>query len=210
MTRLVTRTADRIAPWRDADWRVLILEGILLAFGGAYLLVDSERAEFVFGLIVGGTLVVDGVRQWHLGFRRLDRGRLRDLTLIRGAVGVVVGLLVIGLSIAGQITVVGIRGTLGAGALAYGLLGLAVAASSIRGRRASWTSVGFEVLLVVVGILLLYQVAVSDSISILLAVTGWVIVGSGIALIAVGVLRRPGPAQAEEQHATEPDPHSTE
>jgi uncharacterized membrane protein HdeD (DUF308 family) len=210
MTGLVTRTADRIAPWRDADWRVLILEGILLAFGGAYLLVDGERAEFVLGLIVGAALVVDGIRQWYLGFRRLDRGRLRDLTLIRGAVGVVVGLLVIGLSVARQITVVGIRGTLGAGALAYGLLGLTIAASSIRARRASWTSVGFDVLLVVVGILLLYRVATSDSISILLEVTAWVIVGSGIALVAVGVLRRPGPAPAEEQDATPEDPHSTE
>jgi uncharacterized membrane protein HdeD (DUF308 family) len=210
MTGLVTRTADRIAPWRDADWRVLILEGILLAFGGAYLLVDGERAEFVLGLIVGAALVIDGIRQWYLGFRRLDRGRLRDLTLIRGAVGVVVGLLVIGLSIARQITVVGIRGTLGAGALAYGLLGLTIAASSIRARRASWTSVGFDVLLVVVGILLLYRVATSDSISILLEVTAWVIVGSGIALVAVGALRRPGPAPAEEQDATQEDPHSTE
>jgi uncharacterized membrane protein HdeD (DUF308 family) len=210
MTGLVNRTADRIAPWRDADWRVLILEGVLLAFGGAYLLVDGERAEFVLGLIVGAALVVDGVRQWYLGFRRLDRGRIRDLTLIRGAVGVVVGLLVIGLSIARQITVVGIRGTLGAGALAYGLLGLTIAVPSIRARRASWTSVGFDVLLVVVGILLLYRVATSDSISILLAATGWIIVGSGIALGAVGVLRRPGPPEAGPQDATEEDPHSTE
>jgi hypothetical protein len=41
-------------------------------------------------------------------------------------------------------------------------------------------------------------------------VTAWVIVGSGIALVAVGALRRPGPAPAEEQDATQEDPHSTE
>ena len=209
MTGLVSRTADRIAPWRGADWRVLIVEGILLAIGGAYLLVDGERAEFILGLIVGAALAVDGLRQWYLGFRRLDRGRVRDLTLIRGAVGVVVGLLVVGLSIARQITVVGIRGALGAGALVFGLLGLLIAAPTIRERRASWTSVGFDVLLVVVGVSLLYRVATSDSISILLTVTGWVIAVSGIALVGVGVLRRPGPAQAEEQDATAQDPSST-
>jgi uncharacterized membrane protein HdeD (DUF308 family) len=210
MARITSLAADRIAPWRGADWRVLIAEGVLLALGGAYLLVDGERAEFILGLVVGAALIVDGARQWYLGFRRLSRGRPRDLTLIRGAVGIVVGALVIGLSIARQITVVGIRGALGAGALVYGLLGLSVVAPIIRERRANWTSVGFDVLLIVVGALLLYRVATSDSISILLAVTGWVVVGSGIALIAAGILRRPGPAQAEEQDTTEQDPSSTE
>jgi uncharacterized membrane protein HdeD (DUF308 family) len=198
MTR-IANLADRVAPWREADWRVLIAEGVLLALGGAYLLVDGQRAEFILGLILGAALVVDGIRQWYLGFGRLSRGRLRDLTLIRGAVGIVVGVLVIGLSVARQITVVGIRSALGAGGLAYGSLGLWIAAPTIRQRQANWTSIGFDVLLVTVGLLLLYRVATSDSISILLGVTGWLIVGSGIALIAVGFLRLPAPVETQGQ-----------
>jgi len=198
MTRIVNLAADRVAPWRGADWRVLISEGVLLVVGGAYLLVDGQRAEFILGLVVGAALIVDGLRQWYLGFRRLSLGRLRDLTLIRGAVGIVVGLLVMGLSIAQQITVVGIRSALGVGGLAYGLLGLLIAAPTIRRHQAGWTSVGFDVLLAVVGLLLLYRVATSDSISSLLAVTGWLIVGSGLAIIAVAFLRRPTPVRTEE------------
>jgi uncharacterized membrane protein HdeD (DUF308 family) len=197
MTRIVNLAADRVAPWRGADWRVLIAEGILLVLGGVYLLIDGQRAEFVLGLVVGAALVVDGLRQWYHGFRRLSRGRPLDLTLIRGSVGIVVGIVVIGLSISQQITVVGIRSTLGVGGLAYGLLGLAIATPTIRQRQASWTSVGFDVLLVAVGLLLLYLVATSESISVLLAVIGWLVVGAGLGAIAVGLIRRPTPLRTE-------------
>jgi uncharacterized membrane protein HdeD (DUF308 family) len=194
MTRVVDFAADRVSPWRGADWRVVIGEGVLLVLGGVYFLVDGERAEFILGVIVSAALIVDGLRQWYLGFRRLERGRGRDLTLIRGAVGIVVGALVISLSVLRQITVVGIRVALGCGTLAYGLLGLVIAGPSIRRRHASWTSTGFDVLLVALGVLLLYRVATSDSISLLLGVIGWLIVCAGLVIIGVGILRRPAPA----------------
>jgi len=194
MTRVVGLAADRIAPWRDADWRVVIGEGVLLVLGGIYFLVDGERAESILGVIVSAALIVDGCRQWYLGFRRLERGRGRDLTLTRGAVGIVVGALVIGLSTLRQITVVGIRIALGSGGLAYGILGFLVAVPSIRRRQASWTSIGFDVLLIALGLLVLYRVATSDSISLLLGGIGWLVVGSGLVMILVGIVRRPGPA----------------
>lgn len=202
MSRIVGMAGDLIAPWRGADWRVVIAEGGLVVLGGAYFLVDGERAEFILGLILGAALIVDGLRQCYLGFRRLSRTRLRDLTLIRGTIGIVVGGLVIGLSIARQITVVGIRITLGIGCLAYGLLGLAIAARAIRHRQASWTSTVFDALLVALGLLLCYRVATSDSISILLGVIGWLVVGSGLVIVVVGVLRRPIPTPAEEPEAS--------
>ncbi len=194
MTRVVGLAADRIAPWRGADWRVEIGEGFLLVLGGLYFLVDGERAESILGVIVSVALIVDGCRQWYLGFRRLDRGRGRDLTLIRGSVGIVVGALVIGLSTFQQITVVGIRIALGLGGFAYGLLGLLVAGPSIRRRRAGWTSTGFDVLLVTLGLLLLYRVATADSISLLLGAIGWLVVCSGVAFVVLGIVRRPRPA----------------
>lgn len=193
MTRVVGFAADRIAPWRGADWRVVIGEGVLLVLAGVYFLVDGERAEFILGVIISAALIVDGCRQWYLGFRRLERGRGRDLTLIRGAVGIVVGALVIGLSVSKQITVVGVRTALGVGGLTYGLLGLMVAAPSIR-RRQAWTSTGFDVLLVALGLLLLYRVATSDSIALLLGLIGWLVVCSGLVIIVLAIIRRPRPA----------------
>ena len=102
MSRLAESAADRIAPWRGADWRVLIGEGVVLILTGTYVLADGERAESLLSLVVGAALLVDGIRQWLLGYRRLARGRARDLTLTRGAVGVVTGGLVLALSFRGQ------------------------------------------------------------------------------------------------------------
>ena len=190
MSHLVDSAADRIAPWRNADWRILIGEGFVLIVAGGYLLVDGERAEFILGLVVGAALLLDGIRQWLLGFRRLALGRTRDLTLTRGAIGIVTGGLVLGLSLLGQITVVGIRIAIGVGGLAYGLMGLVLTVPAIRSRQLSWTAAVFDVLLALVAVLLLYRVATNDSIAGLLAVTSWLIVGTGIAIGLLGVLRR--------------------
>ena len=66
MTRAVGFAADRIAPWRGADWRVVIAEGILLVLGGAYFLVDGERAEFILGIVVSAAMIVDGAAHLDL------------------------------------------------------------------------------------------------------------------------------------------------
>jgi hypothetical protein len=167
-----------------------------------YLLADGERAEFILGLVLGAALLIDGIRQWLLGFRRLSRGRSRDLTLIRGAVGIITGGLVLLLMIVQQITVVGVRIAIGLGGLAYGGLGLILVAPAVRSRQLSWTALIFDVLLVVVAALLLYRVVTNDSIAGLLAVTSWIVIGCGIVIGAEGVRRRmtvpmtPGPPDA--------------
>ncbi len=155
-----------------------------------YLIADGERAEFILGLVVAAALLIDGIRQWLLGMRRLQRGRSRDLTLVRGAVGIVTGALVLTLSVLQQITVVGIRIAIGVGGLAYGLIGLALGIPALRSRQPNWTAAVFDVLLIVVSILLLYRVVTGDSIVGLLTVTSWLVIGTGIAVVAVGVARR--------------------
>ncbi len=196
MVRVLDAAANRIAPWREADWRVLIVEGAVLILAGVYLIADGERAEFILGLVVAAALLIDGIRQWLLGMRHLQRGRSRDLTLIRGAVGIVTGALVLTLSVLQQITVLGIRIAIGVGGLAYGLIGLALGIPALRSRQPNWTAAVFDVLLIVVSILLLYRVATGDSIVGLLTVTSWLVIGTGIAVVAVGVARRMRPTAA--------------
>lgn len=191
MTGVLDAAARRIAPWRRADRRVLVVEGILLILAGGYLLVDGERAEFILGLIVGAALLIDGVRQSVLGFRHLDHGRVRDVTLIRGAVGIVTGGLVVSLSALQQITVVGIRIAIAVGGLGYGILGLMLLVPLVRSRQANWTAAAMDVLLVALAVLLLYRVATADTIAGLLAVTSWVIIVTGVVIGAVGIVRRP-------------------
>jgi membrane-associated phospholipid phosphatase/uncharacterized membrane protein HdeD (DUF308 family) len=186
MARVMDGATKRIVPRREADWRVLIGKGAVLVLAGVYLLADGHRAEFTLGLVAGTALLIDGIRR-VLGSRDLT-GRSRDLTLVRGVVGVATGGLVVALSILQQMTVVGIRIGIGVGGLAYGLLGLALAAAAIRGRQ--WAALVLDVLVVVLSILLLYRVATADSIRGLLAVTAWLVIGSGIAIGLVGVMRR--------------------
>lgn len=199
MSRAMDAAASRLAPWREADWRVMLIEGALLIVAGLALLADGERAEFILGLIVAAGLLVDGLRRWRLGFRRLDPGRTRDLTLIRGAVGIVTGGLVVALSLLQQITVLGIRIAIGVGGLAYALLGIGLAIPVLRNRQLNWTSIVFDVLLLLVALLLLYRVVSSEAIASLLTITSWLVIGTGVAIVLAGLFRRatrPKPASA--------------
>ena len=189
MTRVMDAAADRVAPWRGADWRIVILEGVALIAAGVYLLADGQRGEFILGVVVAAALLVDGVRQGFLGFRRLQRGRPRELTLIRAAVGVVAGGFVLGLTALQQITVVGVRIAIGVGGLVYGLLGLAVVAPQIRARQANWTTIAFDILLVVLSILLLFRAATGDSLTNLLTVIAWIVIATGVVITIVGLAR---------------------
>ena len=163
--------------------------GLLLILAGIYFLADGERAEFILGATISVALLLDGVRLWRVGFA-LKRSQLRDLTLVRGVIGIVVGLTVIALSVTGQITVVGIRAVLGVGLLACGLLSLWITRPSERARDTHWVSAGLDLLMIALGLLLIYRVVTSDSISMLLGVIGWLVIGSGVAFIAVGLVRR--------------------
>lgn len=178
---------------------------MLLILAGVALLADSQRAEFLLGLIVAARLLVDGLRRWRLGFRRLEAGRTRDLTLIRGAVGIVTGALVLALSLLQQITVVGIRIAIGVGGFAYAVLGIALAIPVLRRRQLSWTSVVFDVLLLLVALLLLYRVVSSDAIDGLLAVTSWLVIGTGVVIVLAGLIRR---AMQSKPASSSPDPVS--
>ena len=175
--------------------------GLLLIVAGIYFLADGERAEFILGATISAALILDGVRLWRAGFT-LRRSQMRDLTLVRGVIGIAVGLPVIALSATGQITVVGVRAVLGVGVLAYGLLGLWTTRPSKRGRETRWVSAGLDLLMVALGLLLIYRVVTSDSISLLLGVIGWLVIGSGAAFIAVGLFRR--------LRTSEPDPEGQE
>jgi type IV secretory pathway TrbD component len=44
--------------------------------------------------------------------------------------------------------------------------------------------------MVALGCLLIYRVVTSDSISLLLGVIGWLAIGSGVAFVTVGLVRR--------------------
>jgi len=185
---MIDAVVSRVSPLR-ANWIVAMAIGLLLVLAGIYFLADGERAEFILGATISVALILDGLRLWRVGLT-LRRSQLRDMTLVQGAIGIVVGLPVIALSVTGQITVVGVRAVLGTGILVYGLLGLWIAKPSETVGESHWVSAGLDLLMVAIGLLLIYRVVRSDSISLLLGVIGWLVIGSGVAFIAVGLVRR--------------------
>ena len=193
---MLDAVVSRVSPLR-LNWIAAMAIGLLLMVAGIYFLADGERAEFILGATVSAALIVDGVRLCLVGFH-VSRSQLRDLTIIRGVVGIVVGLPVIALSVTSQITVVGIRAVLGFGIVACGLLSLWITRPSEMVRESHWVAAGLDLLMVAVGLLLIYRVIMSDSISPLLGLIGWLVIGSGVAFIMLGLVRRP--------RASEPSP----
>jgi uncharacterized membrane protein HdeD (DUF308 family) len=194
---MLDNVVSRVSPLR-MNWIAAMAIGLLLIVAGIYFLADGERAEFILGATVSAALIVDGVRLCLIGFN-ISRSQLRDLTIIRGVIGVVVGLPVIALSVTSQITVVGIRAVLGFGIVACGLLSLWIARPSEMVRESHWVAAGLDLLMVAVGLLLIYRVITADSISPLLGVIGWLVVGSGVAFIILGLVRRPRVSEPSPQ-----------
>ena len=147
-----------------ASWIVAMAIGLLLILAGIYFLADGERAEFILGATISAALILDGVRLWRVGFT-LRRSQLRELTLVRGAVGIAVGLPVIGLDPADHSG--RHPGNLGFRRPRLWLLGLWITRPSERTRDARWVSAGLDLLMVALGLLLIYRVVTSDSISLL-------------------------------------------
>ena len=194
---MLDNVVSRVSPLR-MNWIAAMAIGLLLIVAGIYFLADGERAEFILGATVSAALIVDGVRLCLIGFN-ISRSQLRDLTIIRGVIGIVVGLPVIALSVTSQITVVGIRAVLGFGIVACGLLSLWIARPSEMVRESHWVAAGLDLLMVAVGLLLIYRVITADSISPLLGVIGWLVVGSGVAFIILGLVRRPRVSEPSPQ-----------
>ena len=187
MKQGIKESVNQIKPWRrDAAWWVLLTEGVVAVVLGAAIMLWPDAAQGWVLLFLAILLALHG----FLLLFGLLRGRRRgNLPLVRGALGLLVGMAVIVMPIFGF----GDR-TAAAWLLAIGLLAsgvLAIVAPFFEGRVSSRRGdLLLALFLLLLGGLLLFNVVAGVDVMQLVA---WTLLGFGAVLAGFGIYmwRRP-------------------
>jgi uncharacterized membrane protein HdeD (DUF308 family) len=164
----------RAAPWRTGiPWWLPMVEGILALVLGAALVFWTEESKRVILWVIGGFLLLNSVIWIFSGFRA---GGSRA-QLVRGGIGLIVGLLAVIQPFAEYMTVEAALMALAVGLVASGLIGLL---DTFWHRVGGWSSVIFAMLALAVGGLLLYQMVTDVFV---LTWIGYIALGLGVLLM---------------------------
>ncbi|HHY55785.1 MAG TPA: hypothetical protein GYA08_10150 [Chloroflexi bacterium] len=184
MKQGVKQSVDQLKPWRKTTaWWVLLIEGIVGAGLGVALLLWPADAQGWTLLFLAIVLAVQGL----LALLGLLRGKRRgNFALIRGAISLIVGMVVILMAI----FTVGDR-LMAAWLLAAGLLAagvLTIVAPFFEGdvgvKRGDLLMTAF---LLILGGLLTYNIVTGVDV---LQILAWTLIVFGAALIVFGILAR--------------------
>jgi uncharacterized membrane protein HdeD (DUF308 family) len=172
MASSTRRFLGQSVPWRaNIPWWVPMAEGIFTCVLGVFLVFWTEESGRVIQWAIGGFLLVNSII-WILSGLRAEASRAR---LVRGGIGLIVGLLVVIQPFTEYMTVETALIVLAVGLVATGLIGLF---DALWHRAGGWGSVIFATLTLAVGGLLIYQMISGVS------VVSWI----GYICIALGVL----------------------
>jgi uncharacterized membrane protein HdeD (DUF308 family) len=167
------RFLGQSVPWRaNIPWWVPLAEGIFALAVGVFLVFWTEESGRVILWAIGGFLLVNSIIWILSGLRAAEASRAR---LVRGGIGLIVGLLVVIQPFTEYMSVEAALMVLAVGLVAIGLIGLF---DTLWHRAGGWGSVIFAVLTLAVGGLLIYQMASGVS------VTSWI----GYIAIVLGIL----------------------
>ena len=93
MKQEIKNSVEQVKPWgKRTPWWILLIEGILAIGLGIYALAMPLQAQ---GLVLIGLAIVLAVNGLLTLFAYLRRRRQGNLPLVRGSIGLVVGLIVI-------------------------------------------------------------------------------------------------------------------
>lgn len=197
MTDQAESTMRNSAPWNpQAPWWILLIEGILGLGIGLYLYRQPTEALALTGRLLALFLLVAGLWQTLTGLRRPRQNAAANMDFARGVVGLVVGVLVFGLSILGVLTPEVGGYILAFGMLIYGLLGVAVGLASRRNGRIRWGFLLANVLFIVLSAVIIWGWAerISGRIAIGLIVLSIFLIIQAVYLFWAG--RKKGPAES--------------
>lgn len=189
-------------PFRaDISWQLLAIEAVAAIAVGIYALMDDESAHRNVITVIGIYLLVDGLSCAFGEVTSSEPVSMRDkFRLIRGGIGMSMGTIVVLERLFGFMELNATRVVIGLGLLGIGLV---TVFGAIAGREESQLrlgGIGIALLLALWGIVVLYQ-ANNDSDS--MSLFGWVaiIVGVGLAGLALLRWRRTSGAGASRAHA---------
>ena len=121
----LTDGAKQAAPWRKGvPWWLVMIEGIGLLALGLYMFVTPVKSRVLLAGILAAALGITGAVQLIALSRAKEKGPLATLGIVRGAVGLAVGVLILLLLLLDAKSVDLGRAILGLGSLAYGGIGL--------------------------------------------------------------------------------------
>lgn len=184
MKQGVKQSVDQIKPWRRTTaWWVLLIEGVVGAGLGAALLLWPAEAQGWTLLFLAIVLATQGL----LTLFSLLRGKRRgNFALVRGAISLIVGMVVILMPIFGFGDRLTAAWLLAIGLLAAGVL--AIVAPFFEGRASSKRGdLLMAIFLLVLGGLLVYNVVTGVAV---LQILAWTLIAFGVALVGFGILAR--------------------
>lgn len=170
--------ATQGAPWRkDIPWQLLAVEGAVALGIGIYVLVATDSATDIIRQLIAVVLLVQAFLHTSAGFRNRD-APAAPFHILRGGVGMTVGLIVLLEKFSDYLNVEAARFILGLGLIAYGAIGIAGiwVDREERGLRLGGLAAG--AINIVLGLMFVF----SDS-----AKTSW-IRGLGIVVLVAGIV----------------------
>ena len=190
MKQELKNSMEQVKPWsKRAPWWMLLIEGILALGLGIYALVVPEQAQ---GMVLLGIAIVLAVNGLITLFGYLRGRRQGNLSLIRGSIGLVVGLIVILMpifSFGSQLTAAWILaiGLILAGVMAF----LAV---FMEAKATRWGNLLVAILFLILGGAIVYNITTDASI---VQVAAWVLLAFGLLLTAYSFFVRSSAAKSE-------------
>lgn len=184
MKQGIKQSVDQIKPWRrDTAWWVLLIEGVVaLGLGVAILLWPADAQGWVL-LFLAILLALHGLL---LLFSMLRGRRRGNFPLVRGAIGLIVGMAVILMPLFGFGDRTAAGWLLAIGLLSTGLL--AVVAPFFEGGAAGRRGdLLLAVFLLILGGLLLYNLLTGVAV---LQLVAWTLLGFGALLAGFGFFMR--------------------
>lgn len=172
---------SQIAPWRsDIPWWIVLIEGLLTLAVGIYLITNLQDARRIVLFIIGGYLVVTSILHIIAGMNRSMHDTNTRFTVIRGVVGLIIGLIVVLAPFFSFLHFLDTRFILAIGFLISGLIGLYGASVVRREGGISWAAVINSIWNLALAVLLFYLTVTNTTI--LFWIGGLAII-SGILLV---------------------------
>ena len=203
MKQEIKNSVEQVKPWgKRTPWWILLIEGILAIGLGIYALAMPLQAQ---GLVLIGLAIVLAVNGLLTLFAYLRRRRQGNLPLVRGSIGLVVGLIVILMPVfnfGSQLTAAWI---LAIGLILAGVMALLAVFMEASGSR--WGNLLIAVLFAVLGGVILYNISTGAGI---VQIAAWVLLAFGVILTGYSFVVRSSAAKAAPKVAPAPVKDSPE
>jgi len=177
------------APWRKGiTWWLVLVEGLILLAIGIFMLVQTAQAGTAFVLVLGGFLLINSLLRLFHGLYQQAQVADTRLLMIRGGVGLVTGILVVGSPALKHIDVLAAGMIVGAGLLLSGLIGLINILQIQSGQRMTWGIVLADVVEVLLAVIVFYEINVSQASESTLQILGVIFVAAGTILAIYAII----------------------